>query len=91
MRTILLPTQTDGDPFKVGGGRYQIIVKNWVDEVKLEVEEPETDPVEWIETNQEWSAEGVKAMWLSHESSYRLSTTTAGATAYLQVISVRAK
>ena len=89
MRNIFSATQTEGDPFKVGGGRYQLIVKDWAAEVKLQIEEPETDPIEWIDTNQSWSDNGVKVFWLSHEATYRVISGSAGATAYLQLISLR--
>ena len=89
MREIFSATQTEGTPFKVGGGRYQLIVKDWVDEIKLQIQEPETDPIEWIDTNQSWDDNGVQVFWLSHEGVYRVISGSAGATAYLQLISLR--
>ena len=89
MRNIFNATQTEGDPFKVGGGRYQLVVKDWVDEIKLQVQEPETDPIKFIDTNQSWDDNGVKVFWLSHEGVYRVISGSAGATAYLQLISLR--
>ena len=89
MREIFNVAQTEGAPFKVGGGRYQLVVKDWAAEVKLQVQEPETDPVKWIDTNQSWDDNGVQVFWLSHEGVYRVISSSAGATAYLQLISLR--
>ena len=89
MREVFKAAQTEGDSFKAGGGRYQLVVKGWVAEVKLQIQEPETDPIEWIDTEQSWSADGVKVFWLSHEGVYRVVAGSAGATAYLQLVSLR--
>ena len=89
MRNIFDAIQTEGTPFKVGGGRYQLVIKDWAAEVNLQIQEPETDPIEWIDTNQSWSDNGVKVFWLSHEGVYRLISNSAGATGYLQLISLR--
>ena len=90
MQTVLTATQTEGDEFTVGGGRYQLVVKDWSSEVKLQIKAPESNPTEWIDTDQVFSANGVKAFWMSYEGLYRMVTGAAGASAYLQLVSIRA-
>ena len=90
MKKILDSTQTQGDAFRIAGGRYQLVVKDWVGEVKVQIQAPESDPATWIDTDQIFTAEGVKAFWMSYEGVYRAVTSAAGASAYLQLVSIRA-
>ena len=90
MRKVLSSTLIVGKVFLVGGGRYQLIVKGWTSEVKLQIRVPETDPVEWLDTDQTFSDNGVKTFWASHEAEYRVVADTAGASVYLQLVSIRA-
>ena len=90
MRKVLSSTQTTGEVFLVGGGRYQLIVKDWTSEVKLQIGVPETDPVEWLDTDQTFSDNGVKTFWASHEAEYRIVAGIVGASVYLQLVSIRA-
>ena len=90
MRKVLNSTQTEGDEFFPGGGRYQLVVKDWAGEVKLQIKAPETDPAEWIDTNETFDADGVKTFWMSYEAEYRVVASVAGASAYLQLVSIRA-
>ena len=90
MRKVLSSTQTVGEAFLVGGGRYQLIVKGWTSEVKLQIGLPETDPLEWLDTDQIFSDNGVKTFWASHEAEYRVVAGMVGASVYLQLVSIRA-
>ena len=90
MRKVLNSTQTVGEAFLVGGGRYQLIVKGWTSEVKLQIGLPETDPLEWLDTDQIFSDNGVKTFWASHEAEYRVVAGMVGASVYLQLVSIRA-
>ena len=90
MKQVLDSTQTEGDAFQIGGGRYQLVVKDWVGEVKVQIQAPESDPATWIDTDQIFSAEGVKTFWMSYEATYRVVTSAAGASAYLQLVAIRA-
>ena len=65
-------------------------MKDWVGEVKVQILAPETDPDDWIDTDQIFSDRGVKTFWMSYEGVYRVVTSAAGASAYLQLISIRA-
>ena len=90
MRKVLSSTQTVGEAFLVGGGRYQLVVKGWTSEVKLQIGVPETDPIEWLDTDQIFSDDGVKTFWASHEAEYRVVAGMVGASVYLQLVSIRA-
>ena len=79
---ILEATDTTGSTFQVDGGRYQILVVDWAATVNLEIQNPDDD-TDWIETSETWSAVGVKGMWLGAGGTYRLSTATAGAKAWV--------
>ena len=90
MKKILDSTQLEGDAFRIAGGRYQLVVKDWAGEVKVQIEAPESDPAVWIDTDQIFTADGVKAFWMSYEGAYRIVTKAVGASAYLQLVAVRA-
>ena len=90
MKTVLESTETTGDAFEVAGGRYQLVVKDYAGEVTLQIEEPESDPLAWIDTDVVFEKNGVCAFWASQEAQYRVSAASAGATVYLQLISVLA-
>ena len=90
MIKVLEAAQTEGDVFTPGGGRYQLVVKDWVAETILQIRAPETDPAEWIDTDQTFDADGVKTFWMSYESEYRVVANSAGASVYLQLVSIRA-
>ena len=81
MQQILTETQTNGDLFHVEGGMYQIVVIDFQANVGLELESP--DGSAWVDTQQRWTAAGVKAMYLSAEVGYRVAAGTAGAKAWV--------
>ena len=85
---VLTATQTTGDTFKVKGGRYQIVVEDYAGDVTLEIQAPASDPVAFMSTAQVWTADGVRAFWMSAAAVYRVSAASAGATATLQPIAV---
>ena len=81
MQKILEDSETAGGEFKVDGGIYQILVEGWVATLDLEIQTPNGT---WIETNQQWSDDGVKAMYLAAAASCRMEASAAGAEAWLQ-------
>lgn len=83
---VLESSEAEGSPFRSRGGRYQIVVKSGGATVNLQIAVPDTDPVEWIDTDEDWSDDGVRAMWLSFEATYRLVPSAAGAEAWLQPV-----
>ncbi len=83
---VLEATETDGAPFRSFGGQYQVIVDHGGGTVKLQIEIPNTDPPEYIDTDETWTADGVRAMWLAFEASYRMQASVAGSVAYLQAV-----
>ena len=80
---ILSATDTEGDPFVVNGGIYQVVVTDWQSELTIEVEAPDGT---WIETDQSFDDEGVKVMYLSASARYRANTSSAGAQAWVQSV-----
>ena len=83
---ILKNTQTEGDSFKVDGGRYQITVGNWMADVTLQIKLRNSDPEIWIGTGETWTGDAPRWMWLAALEEYRVVTTVAGAEAYLAAI-----
>ena len=75
---VLDATQTERPVFQVRGGQYQAVVEYGSATVKLQVHVPGSDPARWIDTNEEWTADGVKAFWLSSEDTYRVVNAAAG-------------
>ena len=91
---VLESTQTEGPAFQVRGGQYQLVCGYGTTTVKLQVQKPESDPAEWIDTNQEFTADGVKAFWLSSEDTYRVINAAAGGEAWLsplQYVTIRGR
>ena len=83
---VLTSTQTEGDPFTVKGGRYQITVGDWAADVTLQIKLRNSDPEAWIGTGETWTGDAPRVMWLAALEEYRLVTATAGAEAYLAAI-----
>ena len=88
---VLEATESEGQPFRLRGGRYQIIVDAGGSSVNLKVEIPDSDPPEFIDANHDWSGDGVQTMWLSLESRYRLDATPAGAEAWAMPVERQAQ
>ena len=86
MKKILDSTETAGDALQVRGGDYQIVVADYVAEVTLQMQAPEKDPVEWINTLTTWDDDGPQLVTLSGEAIYRLSASSAGAEAFVQTL-----
>jgi hypothetical protein len=73
MRKILAPAEREGRPFRTNGGQYQIIVEYRGAEAKLQIQVPESDPARWIDTNENWTEDGARAMWLSSGAVCRMT------------------
>ena len=51
--------------------------------VRLQILIPGSEPARWVETNVEWTADGVQQFWLSSGNVYRMMNDPAGGEAWL--------
>ena len=86
MYKVLESTETNGTPFTTHGGQYQIIVDHGGGTVDLEMMIPESDPVAFIKTDESWNRDGVRAMWLAFDATYRMNASTAGSEAWVMPV-----
>lgn len=79
---ILTATQANGRVFKMGGGPWAIKLKNhaggtWV----LQVRTPGETDADWVDTDVDFTDNGIKFYNSSNEFEYRMSGGSLGATA----------
>ena len=86
-RRILDETQATGRTFKVHrGGQYQVVVQGhaggtWQVQTRTNID---TDGGAWISLGEdgEFTADGIKSMYLNPECEYRITAGTVGAQAF---------
>ena len=88
-KIILTAAQTTGDSFAMYSGEYKIVLNGLGESAttaaRLQIRGPGN---RWVNSEQTWEGNGINAMTLSGELSYRMNIDQAGATAAIYLIRI---